>query len=104
MNLKTFRNAAFVCAMAGRLALTAFTAAQAQAGTPADATFGVNTESTYDWQRRQWTVPLNVFVQQLLKEGNQRFALQLGRRCYAEGPSGGPEWGLRFQIHFLFPK
>ncbi len=30
-------------------------------------------------------------------------ALQLGGRYYAEGPSGWPEWGLRFQIRFLFP-
>src|SRR5678816_297417 len=41
-------------------------------------TFGVNTESTYDWERSQWTVPLNVFVQQLLKIGKQPIALQLG--------------------------
>lgn len=66
--------------------------------------FSVNTESTYDWQREQWTVPVNGFVQQLLKVGNQPIALQVGGRYYAEGPSGAPEWGLRFQISFLFPK
>lgn len=66
--------------------------------------FGVNTESTYDWQQSQWLVPVNVFVQQLLKIGKQPIALQLGGRYYAEGPSGAPEWGLRFQISFLFPK
>ena len=27
-----------------------------------------------------------------------------GGRYYAEGPSGGPEWGARFVITFLFPK
>ncbi len=67
-------------------------------------TFGLNTESTYDWKNSQWTVPLNAFVQQLLKVGKQPIALQLGYRYYAEGPSGAPEWGLRFQISFLFPK
>lgn len=66
--------------------------------------FGLNTESTYDWEGEQWNVPLNAFVQQLLKVGKQPIALQLGGRYYAEGPSGGPEWGLRFQIQFLFPK
>ena len=40
--------------------------------------FGMNTESTYDWQGSQWTLPLNVFVQQLLKVGKQPIALQLG--------------------------
>ena len=66
--------------------------------------FGLNTESTYDWQREQWAVPVNGFVQQLLKVGKQPIALQLGGRYYAEGPSGAPEWGLRFQVSFLFPK
>jgi hypothetical protein len=67
-------------------------------------TFGVNTESTYDWDGSQWNVPINAVVQQLLKIGKQPVAFQLGGRYYAEGPSGGPEWGLRFQVSFLFPK
>jgi hypothetical protein len=66
--------------------------------------FGVNTESSYDWVRDQWTVPIHVFVQQLLKVGKQPISLQLGGRYYAEGPSDAPEWGLRFQVSFLFPK
>jgi len=66
--------------------------------------FGLNTESSYDWEREQWSVPLNVFVQQLLKVGKQPLALQLGYRYYADGPSDKPEWGLRFQVSFLFPK
>lgn len=66
--------------------------------------FGLNTESAYDWERSQWTVPMNVFVQQLLKVGSQPISLQVGGRYYAEGPSGAPEWGLRFQVSFLFPK
>jgi hypothetical protein len=66
--------------------------------------FGLNTESTYDWTGDQWNVPINLFVQQLLKIGKQPIALQFGGRYYAEGPSGGPEWGLRFQIQLLFPK
>lgn len=65
---------------------------------------GLNTETTYDWEHEQWNVPLNVFVQQLLKVGKQPMALQLGGRYYADGPSTGPDWGLRFQLQFLFPK
>jgi hypothetical protein len=67
-------------------------------------TFAINTESTYDWADRQWTVPLNFMVQQLLKIGKQPVAFQLGYRYYADKPSGGPDWGLRFAITFLFPK
>jgi hypothetical protein len=67
-------------------------------------TFGLNTESTYDWQNSQWTVPLNVSVSQLLKLGKQPIQLALGAKYYAEGPKDGPDWGLRFTITFLFPK
>jgi len=67
-------------------------------------TFGVNTESTYDWSNSQWTVPLNVTVSQLLKVGKQPIQLTLGAKYYAERPSGGPDWGLRFAVTFLFPK
>jgi hypothetical protein len=67
-------------------------------------TIGANTESSYDWDRSQWSVPINASVQQLLKIGKQPVAFQLGGRYYAEGPSGGPEWGLRFQVTLLFPK
>jgi len=66
--------------------------------------FAVNTESNYDWEHGQWLVPVNMVVQQLLKVGKQPIALQVGGRYYAEGPSGAPEWGLRFQVTFLFPK
>jgi hypothetical protein len=67
-------------------------------------TFAMNTESTYDWNARQWTVPLNWSVQQLLKIGKQPVAFQVGYRAYADRPSGGPNWGLRFVITLLFPK
>lgn len=66
-------------------------------------TVGVNTESTYDWQNSQWTVPLNLTVSQLLKIGKMPVQFQIGGRYYAERPSGGPDWGLRFTFTFLFP-
>jgi hypothetical protein len=67
-------------------------------------TFTVNTESTYQWDQEQWTVPLNFMVQQLVKIGKQPVAFQAGYRYYADKPDGGPDWGLRFAITFLFPK
>jgi hypothetical protein len=66
-------------------------------------TFGLNTETTYDWENEQGTVPLNWFAQQLLKIGKQPVAFQLGARYYAEKPAGGPDWGLRFAVTLLFP-
>ena len=67
-------------------------------------TFALNTESTYDWEAEEWTVPLNLMVSQVLRIGKQPISLTLGGRYYAERPSGGPDWGLRFVVTFLFPK
>jgi hypothetical protein len=65
---------------------------------------GINTESTYDWEAEQWTVPINLTVTQLLKIGGHPISLQLGYRYYADAPKYGPDWGLRFALTFLFPK
>ncbi|MCX5851560.1 MAG: transporter [Deltaproteobacteria bacterium] len=66
--------------------------------------FGLNTESTYDWREYEWIVPINVLVTQMLKIGNQLISLQIAYRYYAEKPEGGSDWGLRFALTFLFPK
>jgi len=66
--------------------------------------FGFNTETTYDWEHKQGTVPLNWSVSQLLKLDKQPIQFSLGARYYAEKPAGGPDWGLRFTTTLLFPK
>jgi len=72
--------------------------------TKTHTTFGLNTESTYDWTQQQWTVPLNLTVAQLFKVGELPLQLTVGGRYYADAPSGGPNWGLRMVLTFLFPK
>jgi hypothetical protein len=72
--------------------------------TKSHTTFTLNSESTYDWNGSQWTVPLNLMVAQLVKIGNQPVQFQLGGRYYAEKPNDGPDWGVRFGVVFLFPK
>jgi hypothetical protein len=67
-------------------------------------TFGFNTETTYNWENKQGTVPLNWTVSQLLKLGSQPIQFQLGARYYAEKPEGGPDWGMRFGVTWLLPK
>jgi hypothetical protein len=67
-------------------------------------TVGLNTEATYDWKGEQWTVPINLFVSQMLKIGGQPISIALGGKYYAEKSEGGPEWGLRFTVTLLFPK
>lgn len=72
--------------------------------TKKQTTFTLNTETTYDWENTQWTVPINLMVAQLVKLGKQPVQFQVGGRYYAEHADNGPEWGLRFSVIFLFPK
>ena len=72
--------------------------------TPQATTFMLNSETSYDWQHEQWNVPVNLLVSQLIKIGGQPVSVFAGVRYYLETPDGGPEWGLRFGLTFLFPK
>ena len=67
-------------------------------------TFGLNTESTYDWKSEQWSVPINVSVSQLVRIGKQPVSFGLGGRYYVVRPDFGPDWGVRFVTTLLFPK
>jgi hypothetical protein len=68
-------------------------------------TFALNTESTYDWQRNQWTVPINFNAAQLLRVGGQILQVGAGARYWADGPAGAPTgWGMRFTLTLLFPR
>lgn len=72
--------------------------------TPKAMTVSINMESTYDWKGRQWTVPLNLTVSQLMKFGRLPVSLAVGARSYVERPAGGPDWGLSFTATFILPK
>lgn len=67
-------------------------------------TVSFNTESTYDWNASQWTVPVNVSISQVLPIHGQLTSFALGARAYVEKPDGGPDWGLRFVFTLLFPR
>ncbi len=68
-------------------------------------TYTINTESTYDWEARKWSVPLNAMVTKLVKFGNQPVSIGGGARYWAQSPdSGAHGWGARFVVTFLFPK
>lgn len=73
--------------------------------TPEAVTFSLNTESIYDWERDQWTIPLNLSVTKVTKIGNQLISYGGGVTYWAEAPDNGPEgWGARFILTFIFPK
>lgn len=71
--------------------------------TKSKTTFGVNTESTYDWHNSQWTVPINLSISQLTRIGKMPVSIGLGLKYYGEAPEGGPDWGVRFIVTPLFP-
>lgn len=68
-------------------------------------TFTLNTESTYDWESDEWSVPINFEISKLVKFGEQPVSFQAGARYWATAPENGPEgWGFRVAVTFLFPK
>lgn len=73
--------------------------------TPTAWTFGLNTESTYDWTNDDWSVPINFTVAKLVKFGKQPVSFTVGARYWAQTPESGPEgWGVRGVVTLLFPK
>ena len=73
-------------------------------GFPGGKTLAINTESTYDWEAEQWTVPVNIMYSKVSRIGSQIVSYQGGVRGYLDTPDGGPDWGLRFAFTLLYPK
>ncbi|MEG6508843.1 hypothetical protein V6C03_07650 [Methyloligella sp. 2.7D] len=71
---------------------------------PSSTTLALNTESTFDWQANEATIPVNLAVSHIYKFGEQPVQLQFGGRVYLDRPDGGPDWGLRATATFLFPE
>jgi hypothetical protein len=73
--------------------------------TPTAWTFTLQTESTYDWEGKQWNVPIAAQVAKLTKIGGQLVQFQAGPRYYAASTESGPDgWAFRFNVVLLFPK
>jgi len=73
--------------------------------TPTAWTFTLNTESTYDWEGEQWSVPINGTVSRVMRIGSQLVSVGGGVRYWAESPDTGPEdLGFRLVLTFLFPR
>ena len=73
--------------------------------TPEAVTIALNTESIYDWENEQWTVPVNLVVTKVMKIGSQIISVGGGVTYWAEAPENGPEgFGVRLLFTFIFPK
>ena len=73
--------------------------------TPTAWSFNMNSESTYDWENEQWSVPINAHISKVTNISGQTISLVGGIRYWLETPDSGPEGlGFRFNVIFLFPK
>jgi hypothetical protein len=72
--------------------------------TPTAWSVAINTESTYDWEGEQWSVPVNCVVTKVTKVGGQLVSVGGGLRYWADSPDNGPEGvGFRIVVTLLFP-
>ena len=72
--------------------------------TPKATTFSLNSESTYDWENFEWSVPVNATVAKLVKIGGRPVSLTAGARYWVDARETGPEgWGRRLAVTYLFP-
>ena len=73
--------------------------------TPTAWSFTLQTESSYDWEATEWSVPIHVIVAKVLKFGSQRVQLGGGVRYWADSPDGGAhDFGGRLFATLLFPR
>ena len=62
---------------------------------------------TANWEAdsgNQWTVPFGGGVGKIFKIGKQPLNAQVQAFYNVEKPDNGPDWSLRLQLQFLFPK
>ncbi|WMS43803.1 transporter [Acuticoccus sp. MNP-M23] len=67
-------------------------------------TLTLDTETTYNWNSEQATVPINAQYTKVFTIGDQPASFQAGGRVYVNRPKYGPDWGLRANFSLLFPK
>ena len=68
-------------------------------------TYTLDTESTFNWDTRRASNPLNAIVAKLLYFGKQPVSLAVGARYYLTSAPDGPSgWGARATITFVFPE
>lgn len=63
--------------------------------------------TTANWKAasgQKWTVPLGLSIGQVMKFGAQPVNLQAGVYYNVERPTGTPNWNIRLQLQFMFPK
>ena len=68
-----------------------------------DVSLGLYSETAYNWNTDQWTVPINASASILVAPGGQNIVVTLAGRYYAERGLWDPQWGAQLNFNFLFP-
>jgi len=72
---------------------------------PSGWTASVQSESSYNWEIEQWSVPLNAAVSKLVWLGRLPVSLSAGVGYWLDSPASGPEgFRYRLQANFVLPK
>ena len=73
--------------------------------TGAATTLAVTAESTYDWKRQAWSIPLFVNASQVVPLGGHLFSVGAGVHGWARTTEGGPHGlGFRLTTTLLLPR
>ena len=73
--------------------------------TPTAWTYSLQTESVYNWEAEEWSVPVNATVSKLAKLGKLPVQYKAGLRYWADSPERGPDGlGVKVGLVILLPK
>lgn len=73
--------------------------------TPSSITWALNSESNYDWNSDEYSIPINLSVSKLVTLNKQPISFGAGLRYWAhDNESSAKEFGARLTASFIFPK
>ncbi|MEJ5034305.1 transporter [Acinetobacter sp. MYb177] len=73
--------------------------------TPTSVTYSLNTESTYDWNTDDYTIPVNLTATKIVKIDKQLISIGGGFRYWIhDTDSSAKDFGVRLIASFIFPK
>lgn len=68
-------------------------------------TFALQSETSYNWDSGDWSIPVNFAISKMTKIGKVPVSIQAGVGYWLESPDAGPEgFRFRFQFTVILPK
>lgn len=73
--------------------------------TPTSVTYSLNTESNYDWNTDDYSIPINLTATKLISLNKQPISVGGGIRYWAhDNDNSAKDFGVRLIASFIFPK